>query len=221
MLLAIPAALLLIISCSNITTLLLGEAVGRRREISTRMALGATRGRLIRQLLTESVIVGLLGSALGCVLATLGLRTLLALAPPTSPLAGLGVSWPVLVFASGVGAGGGILFGLAPAVLAGGRGGDLALRAGHRASRRNHGLQHGIIALQSALTVVLLVGSGLFVRTVVSLYAVDLGFDKRDLAVVRYRSDGPTAASLAAARRSRPVPMREGPRSRNERLRNL
>jgi putative ABC transport system permease protein len=197
MLLAIPAALLLIIACTNITTLLLGEAVGRRHEISTRMALGATKGRLIRQLLTESVIVGLLGSALGCLLATLGVETLVALAPPTSPLAGVGVSWAVLVFASGVGAGGGILFGLAPALVAGGRGGEFTLRAGPRTtSRRTGGLQSGVIALQSALTVVLLVGSGLFVRTVISLFSVDLGFDRHDVAVVRYRSDAPTAATL-------------------------
>ncbi len=197
MLLAVPSALLLIIACSNLTTLLLGEALGRRQEIATRMALGAAKGRVTRQLLTESVLLGVLGSGLASVLTVLATHALVALAPPTSPLAGVGFSWPVLLFASGVGAGTGILFGLAQAVLAGGSRGDLNLRAGHNtASRRSRGLQSGIIPLQIALTVVLLVAGGLFVRTAISLFSVDLGFDKRDVAVVRYRSDDPTALTL-------------------------
>jgi len=186
-LLTVPAVLLLLIAFSNMAALLLGEAEGRRRELLTRMAVGASRTRIAGQLLTESAVLGLLGSALGVYLAILGTDGLVAMAPPASPLRDVQTSWAALIFACAVGIGGALLFGSAPAVLSGNQSIGPALQTGGRASSpRGRGLQSRIVTLQVAFTAMMLVQAGLLTRTLVNLYQVDLGFDGRNLAVVRY-----------------------------------
>jgi predicted permease len=187
LLLSVPSGLLLLIAFSNIAALLLGEADNRKREVATRMALGASRCRITRQLLTESVLLGFLGSAMGGFLAMLGTRTLVAIAPPASRLQEVEVFWPTLLFACAAGVGGALLFGLAPAFGSEIRAGELRLQVGaHSSCRVGRGLQSRIVSLQVVCTVMLLVLAGLLTRTLLNLSHVDLGFDRRNLAVVEF-----------------------------------
>jgi predicted permease len=179
------AGVLLLIACTNVAGLLLGEAAGRRQEISVRVALGAGRGRILRQLLTESVVLGLAGSAAGVALAWLGTDALLALAPPLPRLEEVGLSRRVLAFAVLCGAGTGILFGLAPALSL--ASGPTAARLHGRRGASDQGarsLQGTVVALQVAMTVVLLVAGGLFGRSLARVMAVDPGFAPDRLAAL-------------------------------------
>lgn len=187
LLLSVPSGLLLLIAFSNIASLLLGEADSRKREVATRMALGAGRGRITRQLLTESVLLGFFGSAVGGFLAMLGTRALVAIAPPASRLQEVEVFLPTLAFACAVGVGGALLFGIAPAFASEIRSGELRLQVGaHGSSRVGRGLQSRIVSLQVACTVTMLVLAGLLTRTLLNLTHVDLGFDRKNVAVVEF-----------------------------------
>jgi predicted permease len=173
--LAVVVVIVLLIVCANVANLLLSRATTRQREISVRLSMGATRGRLIRQLLTESVLLSSLGGALG-VLVAYWSRALLPFGEK-SPL-----DWRVFGFVAGVSLLTGVIFGLLPALRA--TGVDLA-GAMKDSSRSVIGsrslLSKGLVVLQVALSVVLLVGAGLFLRTLENLKRVDVGFDSRNL----------------------------------------
>jgi predicted permease len=179
------AGILLLVACVNVAGLLVGEATGRRREIAVRAALGAGRRRIVRQLLTESTLLGVMGAALGVLLAHAGTDVLLALAPPLPRLAEVGLSARVLFFAAGAGVGTGILFGMAPAasLVLRSIGGSLGTR-GRSLGRGGRSLQRSVVSLQMGLTVILLVAGGLFGRSLLRLLAVDPGFDPEGLVAV-------------------------------------
>lgn len=177
--------LLLLIACVNIATLLLGEAAARDVEISARVALGATRGRIVRQLLTESVLLSGAGAMLGALLAWWGTKAIVALAPPRIPgILTARVDGRILVatlFAAMVT---GLMFGLAPALTLARLQPAALLRSGHTARGRGR-LQRVMIATELALSVVLLVGAGLLTRSLHKLSIVDPGFRADHLLAVR------------------------------------
>jgi putative ABC transport system permease protein len=177
--------LLLLIACVNIATLLLGEAATRDVEMSARVALGATRARLARQLITESLLLSTVGAALGTFVAFWGTKAIVALAPPNVPgirtAAVDGRVLGVMLIAATMT---GILFGLAPALTLSASGPAALLRSGQTVRGRGR-LQRAMIAAELAMSVVLLVGAGLFSRSLQKLSAVDPGFRAEHLLAVR------------------------------------
>ena len=180
MLLAI-AGLVLVIACANLANLMLARASAREKEIAVRLAVGATRGRLIRQLLSESLLLAGLGAAFGALLAR-GLTTFLIsfLSTQSDPLfVNLGTDWRVLGFTAGLAIATCVLFGLAPAVRATGVAPGAVLKAAGRgvtAGRDRFGLRRALVVAQVALSLVLLVGALLFVRSLRNLTTLDAGF---------------------------------------------
>lgn len=174
-------ALLLLVAAANVANLLLARASAREGEMSIRAALGAGRGRLVRQLLTESAIIGLLGGAAGLALAHLATRALVAAEPADLPrLAAIGVDATAAWFTLGVALATSLVFGVLPALHATGLGAPRALTAGGRgadAARRSHRLRAALVVAEMALAVVLLTGAGLLVRSFVELTRVAPGFD--------------------------------------------
>ena len=176
------SAILLLIVCANLATLLLGEAATRRHEMAVRCALGAGSGRISRQLLTENLLLGLLGSGLGLLLALAGTWALSVLAPPLPRLGEVGINGRALLFAIGAGLLTGLVFGLAPVTaLARHSIGKSLNEANRTVSGGRRWLQRQAVSLQIALTVVLLVSGGLFVRSLLNLQSVDPGFDPANL----------------------------------------
>jgi predicted permease len=176
-LLLAAVGLVLLIACVNVASLLLARAVSRERELAMRVALGAGRGRLARQCLTESALLSLCGGALGVLLAAIGVRPFVVLWPGSLPRAGeIRLDWHVLLFALAVSIVSGLLFGLAPALRVPARGLDQALRAGARSiagtSRRLHS---ALVISEIALAVVLLVSAGMLGRTLLTLSSLDPG----------------------------------------------
>jgi macrolide transport system ATP-binding/permease protein len=172
------SGLVLLIACANIANLLLVRGMGRKAEMSVRTALGATRGRVIQQLLTESVLLGVLGGAAGLAVAYAGARMLLMLAFPGAlqdvPI-DAAPSSAVLGFACGLSLVTGVLFGVAPAWIAAQAEPADALRSGSRATTtRASLLQRGLVVVQAALSLVLLVGAGLFAQSLNKLESTDL-----------------------------------------------
>lgn len=183
----------LLMACANVASLLLARATARRREIAIRAAVGASRSRIMCQLLTESVILALGGGVLGLALGMAGIRSLLmvdtAALPPRLWADGSMVAlldWRVLLFTVGVSAGTGVLFGVLPALSAASVDLTVALKEGSgRAAagvRQNRG-RSLLVVTEMALAVVLLVGSGLLMRSVVKLRRVDPGFDANNVLV--------------------------------------
>lgn len=213
--LMIGVALILAIICANVANLLLARAIARGRELSVRLALGAGRGRLVRQLLTESAVLAGLGAGVGLVVAWWSSRGLVALAADGATFAvNTSLRPSVLAFTAGISAGAVLLFGLVPALRASRldlassiRAGSPSLHASARGSRR-FPLGTALIASQVALSVVLLVGAGILVRSLRSLELQDVGVDRQHLIVVDldittpgYR--GARLGSLAHALRDR------------------
>ena len=176
--------LVLLIACANLANLLLARAETRRRELAVRAALGAGRGRLVRQFMTEGLLLSLAGGALGLWLADVGVDTLLRAYPGTLPRASdVAVDLPVLLFTLGISVGTGVLFGLAPIAHARARDLVTALKdAGARgAPATHHHVRRGLVIAEVALAVMLVIGAGLLVRTAYNLTNVDPGFDRSRL----------------------------------------
>ena len=175
----------LLIACANVANLLLARAAARSREIAIRTALGASRLRLMRQLLTESVLLALLGGALGLLLASWALPLLLALSPSElSDFRGIGLNREVLVFSLLASLATGVLFGVAPALFGSRAHPNASLREGERGSSLgNSPTRAALIATEIALSFVLLVGAGLMMKSFVRLTSVDPGFDAQHLLV--------------------------------------
>jgi predicted permease len=177
--------LLLLIACGNVAALSLGEMHGRMQEVATRTAIGAGRSRIFRQLMTESVLLGIGGSALGALVAVVGTGVLVELAPPIPRIDQVHANPSVLAFAALLGTLAGVVFGLAPALMASREGVGITLRSGSRAgSRRRAAFGRAVLVGEITLTVMLLVAGGLLARSISQLLTVPLGFDPRDLATV-------------------------------------
>lgn len=172
--------LILLLVCANVANLLLSRAASRQRDIAVRLSLGASRGRLVRQLLTESVLLSFAGGALGLLVAYWG-RALLP-----ARLAGAPLDWRVFAFTAVVALGTGVLFGIAPALRVTGTGANDALKESSRSVVGvGRTLSKSLLVAQVAISVVLLIGAGLFLRTVENLRHVDVGFNPNNLVLFR------------------------------------
>jgi predicted permease len=181
--------LVLLIACANVANLLLVRATGRKREFAIRAALGASRTRIIRQLLTESVLLAVTGGVLGSVLGFAGVRALLAISPAGLPRIGedgaaIGVDWRVLGFTLAISLLTGILFGLFPAFAASRT--DLNSSLKESSNRSGTGFRQGkaraaLVVSEVSLALVLLIGSALLIRTFIALRGVNPGFDAHNV----------------------------------------
>jgi putative ABC transport system permease protein len=178
-------AFVLLIGCANVANLLLARATMRAREVSIRAAMGASRVRLIRQLLTESILLALCGGTLGVLLAAWAVPTLLTLSPPDiSSFNDIGLNREVLGFSLVLSVLSGILFGLAPAWQASGASLNESLREGERGSSGGRGrIRSALVISEVGLSLVLLIGAGLFVKSFSRLMHVDPGFDPEHVLV--------------------------------------
>jgi putative ABC transport system permease protein len=191
-------AFVLLIACANVANLLLVRATGRKREFAIRAAMGAGRLRIIRQLLTESIVLSLVGGVLGLALGFVGVRALLALSPHDLPRigehgAGIGVDWRVLAFTLGISVLTGVLFGLFPAI--GVSRTDLNSTLKESSNRSGTGLRHNkarslLVISEVSLALVLLIGAALLIRTFLALRAVNPGFDPRNVLTLRMSLTG-------------------------------
>ncbi|HEX3186620.1 MAG TPA: ABC transporter permease [Pyrinomonadaceae bacterium] len=197
----------LLIACANIANLMLARASGRHREIALRAALGASRWRIVRQLLTESLIVALIGGGFGVLLGFWGIDTLRWSNPGDAAkfAAGwyqLGINVPVLLFTLGISVFCGLVFGLAPALQVSKPNLNDALKDGARqVSGSSHRLRSSLVVFEVALSLVLLVGAGLSVRSFLSLVKTSPGFDPDNVMTMRlmlpwgkYKERPPVAA---------------------------
>jgi predicted permease len=183
-LLAAAVALLLLIACTNVANLLLVRATARRKEIAVKLALGATRGRLVRQLLTEGLLLSLAGGSLGLLLAPWLVDLILAFQQPAYALRGMDISLDgrVLFFSLLLSILTGAIFGLAPALQASNPDLVTALKGGSPGSgARKSRLQGRLVVAQIAISLLLLIGAGLAVRTMQKVLTMDRGFESDNL----------------------------------------
>jgi predicted permease len=173
----------LLIACANVANLLLARSTGRAREFAIRSALGASSARVIRQLLTESVMLSVAGGAIGLILAKLGTHVILAALPDLLPRADeVGLDYHVLLFTAGISILTGVVFGLVPALKLLSPDVTETLKEGGRGSSgKRHGTQRALVAVEMALAIVLLIGAGLMIRSLARLWAINPGFDPRNV----------------------------------------
>ena len=190
--------LVLLIACANVATLILARSITRSRELAVRAAIGAARGRILRQLLTENLLLALFGATAGVALAVFGVRTVQAAVPirirdQLTALQSASVNLKVLGFTTAVALGVGVIFGLAPALLGSRHTPAELLRSDARvgAGREQHRLRDSLVAGELALTLVLLVGAGLLGRSVLALLKLDPGFRPEQVATVKVALAGP------------------------------
>jgi predicted permease len=204
---------LLVIACANVANLLLVRGAGRAREVAVRIALGASPGRIMRQLLTESVVLALVSAAIGLAIAFFGTHALVALVPSgmsAQSFADVTMDWRVLLFSSAIAIGTGVAFGIAPARHAlradvqetlkeGGRGASSASRSSAR-------LRNGLVIAEMSLALMLLAGAGLMVQSFAAVQQVRLGFEPDHALTARiilprrkYSTDTLTLAFFRAA----------------------
>jgi putative ABC transport system permease protein len=182
-------ALVLLVACANIANLLLARSSARSKEIAVRVSLGASRGRLLRQLLVESIALGVLGSAAGILVARWASRVLVSrlATGTTQPFLDLGLDWRVLAFTSVVGVATGILFGVFPALRASRKAPAEALREMSRSVVRSQGragVSRSLVTVQVGLSLVLLVGAFLFIRSYDALSRLNAGFNTSNVLLV-------------------------------------
>ena len=195
--------LVLLVACANVANLLLVRATGRRREIAIRAAIGATRGRIVRQLLTESVLLSSIGGVAGLLFGVVGIRALLSVTTAGLPRVGddgavVTADWRVLLFTVALTIATGVLFGLIPALQAsradlggvlkegGGRGGT---------GLRQQRARAALVVVEIALALILVVGSALLMRTAAALGRVDPGFDSSHVLTMQMSLNDPRFAS--------------------------
>jgi predicted permease len=179
--LSVVVALVLLIVCANVANLLLSRATTRQKELSVRLSLGATRGRLVRQLLTESLLLAALGGTLGILVGYWGRQLL-----PGAPGQTTALDWRILAFVLIVTGATGIIFGIAPALRGTGVNVNSALKETSRSVVGSRSvLSKALLILQVAISLVLLVGAGLFLQTLNNLRHVDVGFDPQNLLLFR------------------------------------
>ncbi|MCU1277049.1 MAG: transporter permease [bacterium] len=186
----------LLIACANVANLMLARAAARQREMAIRTALGAGRARLIRQLLTESLILSTMGAALGLLLAVWGVDALVAISPDALPRSSeVALDARVLLFTIGVALVTGVAFGLAPALAASRPDLNEALKDGTRGTASSRGrLRKALVVAEVALSLVLLVGTGLMLRSFVKLRAVDPGIRAEQVLTLHASLPSPTGA---------------------------
>jgi putative ABC transport system permease protein len=188
----------LLIACANVANLLLVRATGRRREIAIRAAIGGSRGRIIRQLLTESIVLSLTGGILGLFVGWLGIRALLSINTAGLPRVGengslVGLDGTVVAFTLGVSLLTGLIFGLIPALQSSKT--DLTTTLKESAGRSGTGFRQNkvrsiLVVVEVALALVLLIGSALLIRTAVALGRVDPGFDTHNVLTMKMSLKG-------------------------------
>ncbi|HWF09843.1 MAG TPA: ABC transporter permease [Bryobacteraceae bacterium] len=213
--LAAAVGIVLLIACANVANLFLARSASRSQEFATRLALGAGRGRLLRQLLTESLLLSLAGGCLGLTIASWFTKAALAVLPTALPvISEVRVNAHVLWFALAISLLTGILFGFAPALKAGAANIQTMLREGGRnisGSRREW--RYVLVIAQVALTAMLLINAGLMMRSLSNLWKVNPGFDVANVLVFH--------TSLSAGRSSSPAKIRESLHELNERLKSI
>ncbi|HEV8494784.1 MAG TPA: ABC transporter permease, partial [Candidatus Angelobacter sp.] len=202
--LLVAVAFVLLIACVNVANLLLARSTARQNEFAIRIALGAGQHRVVRQLLTESLLLSMIGGALGLVVAKVGTTAALAAVPRTLPRAeDIGLDSRVLLFTLAISILAGIVFGLAPAWKAsrGNVGGALS-ESGRAVAGSRGGAQSVFVAVEMAMALVLLIGAGLMVRTLVYLWGVDPGFNPKNVLTVELSGPASYKGGSADAIRS-------------------
>ena len=175
-------AFVLLIACANIANLLLARATARRKEMAIRAAMGAGRWRIARQLLTESLLLAILGGGIGLIIARLTIKWILFVSPTAIPRSReIGLDWRVLLFTLGVSFVTGIMFGLVPALQAGEVDVHETLKEAGRGTSARHWLRSSLVIVEVATTMVLLIGAGLMIRSFYRLQNVNPGFSYEQL----------------------------------------
>jgi putative ABC transport system permease protein len=204
LILAGAVSFVLLIACANVANLLLARATGRRREIAIRAAVGAGRGRIVRQLLTESALLSLAGGVVGLAAGYVGIRAILRVSPGNIPMiprgSSVGMDWRIVAFTLGLSLVTGIVFGLIPALQSSRA--DLNSTLKESGNRSGAGLGHHrtralLVTAEIALALVLLVGAALLIRTFLAIRAVNPGFDAHNVLTMRMSLTGPRFERVA------------------------
>jgi predicted permease len=188
----------LLIACANVANLLLVRSTVRKREMAIRAAMGADRGRIVRQLMTESVLLSVIGGTLGLIVGLVGIRALLSINTAGLPRVGqngsaVQLDWRLVAFTAAVSIVTGVIFGVMPALHAARTNLSGTLRDGTGASGggRSNVLRAGLVVLEIGLALMLVIGSALLIRTSVALHAVEPGFDASNILTMSMSFNGP------------------------------